>query len=63
MEARGNGALIASIHFYQQSVKASDWKEKRTLLEEAIAAAGWALGLLPHGCVGAAGSVTDHGKV
>jgi hypothetical protein len=38
MEARGNGSLRASIHFYQQSVKASDWKEERILLEKSIAA-------------------------
>jgi formylglycine-generating enzyme required for sulfatase activity/serine/threonine protein kinase len=38
MAARGNGELKASMDFYQQSVEASDWKEKRTLLEESIAA-------------------------
>ncbi len=38
MEARGNGAFIASIDFYTQGVEASDWKETRTLLEESIAA-------------------------
>jgi tetratricopeptide (TPR) repeat protein len=38
MEARGNGALKASMDFYHQSVKASDWKGTRTLLEKAIAA-------------------------
>jgi tetratricopeptide (TPR) repeat protein len=38
MEARGNGSLKASMDFYHQSVEASEWKEKRTLLEESIAA-------------------------
>jgi hypothetical protein len=38
MEARGNGSLRASIDFYNQAQEASDWKEKRTLFEESIAA-------------------------
>jgi hypothetical protein len=38
MAARGNGEIKASMDFYHQSVEASDWKGKRTLLEESIAA-------------------------